>query len=112
MFLLFGWGKKTVKNYGDLFPMKCPQCNNTVYYKLIKLTTWFSVFFIPIIPYEKKNLLMCGVCNNSTQLKRGKLDQAKTLLLHTQAFQEDQIDSDTYYQHIQDANLFDKSASN
>jgi hypothetical protein len=28
----------------------------------LKVTTWFTLFFIPVIPYKRRYLLACPVC--------------------------------------------------
>lgn len=104
--IIFGWGKKTVKDHGDTFPMECGNCNNKVFFKLVSVKTWFTLFFIPIIPYESKNLLMCGVCKRGFELTNDKFDRAKTLSQHTISYKNKTIDSEEYKKHMEEANLF------
>ena len=70
MFIIWGFGKKTVKEFGELNESNCGYCNNNVRWKLVKITTWFTLFFIPIIPYHKEYLVVCPVCRNGKSLKK------------------------------------------
>lgn len=104
--IIFGWGKKTVKDYGDTLPLECGNCNNKVYYKLVTVTTWFTLFFVPIIPYDTKNLLMCGICKAGIELTREKFERAKTLAQQTIAFKNNEISNEEYKRRIEETNLF------
>ena len=60
IFILFGWGQRTKKLIEETYK-KCKYCHNgTLDYK--KITTWFTIFFIPLIPYKKEYYLMCNNC--------------------------------------------------
>jgi len=52
--IIFGWGHQTIKNIGPTFKNHCSHCNNEDYWTLTKYTTWFTLFFIPVIPYSIK----------------------------------------------------------
>ena len=69
MFFLFGWGHRTVKNFGQTLIQKCHICSHTSHFSLVKTTDWFTIFFIPLIPYETKNYLECPVCKNAFELE-------------------------------------------
>ena len=52
---------------------KCKYCHNgTLDYK--KITTWFTIFFIPLIPYKKEYYLMCNNCERGYELE-GELEK-------------------------------------
>ena len=40
----------------------------------MKLTTWFTLFFIPIIPYKRQYLLVCPICGQAQQVTREEFD--------------------------------------
>lgn len=75
--IIFGWGKRTVKHHGDTLPMTCRNCNNKVFYKLVEIKTWFTLFFIPVIPYSSKKVLMCDVCKSGMDLSTNGFKEAK-----------------------------------
>ena len=75
--LIFGWGRVTTKDYGEIEENVCPNCNNTVAFHLILRRTWFTLFFIPIIPYENNYFVMCPVCSRGTELVGETLQKVK-----------------------------------
>jgi hypothetical protein len=77
MFFIFGWGRQTIKNHGVVIKKHCSHCNNEDYWQLIKITTWFSLFFLPLIPYKNKYMLICPVCEYGIKLDSGQFDKYK-----------------------------------
>lgn len=77
--IIFGWGHQTIKNFGITFKNYCSSCNNEDYWQLLRITTWFTLFFIPIIPYKQKYFLMCPVCEKGIYLKGDKFDELRDL---------------------------------
>jgi len=61
MFLIFGWRKAT-KKLGDAAVYACPHCNNINMFKVWKVTSWFTLFFIPTIPYNNEYFFLCSIC--------------------------------------------------
>ena len=41
----------------------CRNCRAASNWSLIEYTSWFSLFFIPIIPYSRKEMLVCLLCD-------------------------------------------------
>ena len=74
MFLLFGFGKRTTKEYGKRPDEHCDRCGRITARRFIRVTAWFTLFFIPVIPYSVKYLLVCPVCNASRQVSRDELE--------------------------------------
>lgn len=68
--LIFGWGHRTTKQYGAFEQKNCSRCNNTKQWEYIHVRTWFTLFFIPIIPYESTYARICPVCGNHDILGR------------------------------------------
>lgn len=64
MFIIFGWGKVTSKTHGWTEAEYCEYCRNTPRHVLVEKRTWFTLFFIPIIPYEHKHLCLCPICHS------------------------------------------------
>ena len=52
----------------------CGRCNNRTARKIMKLTTWFTLFFIPIIPYRRQYLLVCPICGQAQQLTKAEFE--------------------------------------
>ncbi|MCL2400703.1 MAG: zinc ribbon domain-containing protein [Defluviitaleaceae bacterium] len=61
--IIFGWGHHKTEDCGNIQSTTvCMNCNNTVYRAVVKDTTYFTLFFIPLIPYDTKRLLICPIC--------------------------------------------------
>lgn len=96
MFIIFGWGKKTVQNYGSTFPMICGNCNNSVYSNLVQVRLWFTIFFIPIIPYKSKFHLICNTCSRGTELMGDDVKKAKHYNIITKSYINKEITEEKY----------------
>ncbi len=105
--LIFGWGKKTKKDHGATYPLECSNCNNSTFAQLVESKEWFTLFFIPIIPYNAKYFLLCKVCNYGVELKGPAVQRAKTLVLETKAFQANEISDEDYKTKLSEARLFE-----
>ena len=53
--IIFGWERTTTKNFGQF---RYVPCNLYKYegYSLIRIRTWFTLFFMPIIPSSTNHL--------------------------------------------------------
>lgn len=77
MFFIFGWGRQTVKNHGPVNVYHSNRCNNNGNWVLYSRKTWFTLFFIPVIPYSSEYLMLCPVCNHGVTLDKVKFDELK-----------------------------------
>ena len=68
MFIMFGWGKQTVKEFGSHDSRNCPRCNNRKPWIYRKYTTWFTLFFIPVIPYSSFYAKTCPICGHGEKM--------------------------------------------
>ncbi|MBI1332246.1 MAG: zinc-ribbon domain-containing protein [Armatimonadetes bacterium] len=64
MFFIFGWGRRTNKLRGTSANYTCSNCRNEVSFQLVETKKWYSLFFIPIIPYDSQNLMLCPICSS------------------------------------------------
>jgi len=80
MFILFGWGKRIYKKYGTTEKRKCQRCNNEEEWSIMSYSEWFTLFFIPVIPYSKKYFITCPICNVALELTREQFDGIKEQL--------------------------------
>lgn len=74
MLLLFGFGKKTVKDYGTKEVIHCKRCNNMKKWQYKKTITWFTLFFVPVIPYQTTYARVCPICGNSEKLTKDEFN--------------------------------------
>lgn len=79
MLFIFGWGKQTVKNHGPVYMYHCDNCNNDRNWLLYSRRTWFTLFFIPVIPYNKDNAILCPVCSHGSKLDDKQFEHMKAV---------------------------------
>lgn len=75
--IIFGWGHTKSKYHGHLPKYYCDHCKNEEYWELHEISKWFTLFFIPIFPYERKYLFLCPICNYGVNLEYNKFCELK-----------------------------------
>ena len=76
--IIFGWGKRTVKNFGKAFRQVCDHCHNEADWQLYQIRTWFTLFFIPVIPYQTERIVICPICSTGRKLQEAEFNQLKS----------------------------------
>jgi DNA-directed RNA polymerase subunit RPC12/RpoP len=111
MIFIFGWGRKTSKDFGPTLPMKCGNCNNSTYARLYHIKEWFTLFFIPVIPYKSQYLLICDVCNRGVEINGEDIESAKQLNGMTIQYLNKEISDEQYKSYIKKSNLLSDSTN-
>ena len=91
MIFIFGLGKITKRNYGSLHDKKCKFCQENNEYELLRTITWFTLFFIPIIPYRFMYYLVCPNCEHGYEITRDQFDSIRETGLGSNIHQKDRI---------------------
>ena len=73
--VIFGWGYQRQSSKILPFQGKCSSCNNTVDWYLVRVSTWFTLFFIPIFPYSRKAFVLCPICGSGIEIDRSFIKQ-------------------------------------
>jgi len=68
--IIYGWGKVTTSDKGQTESQICIRCSNRVKRRLLIARTWFTLYFIPLIPYENKYSLVCPICGHVENFSR------------------------------------------
>ena len=76
MFILFG-SKQTKKELALGRELLCPRCNNVSRWPVVQYTTWFSLFFVPVIPFRNQYFEMCPICKAGKKLTRQQAERWK-----------------------------------
>ena len=100
MFVLFGFGRRRVHDKGPVIACTCPRCHNEVTLALMHVTTWFTLFFIPVLPYSRKQFLSCPICAWSlpvTTAMEPALDEMATI---TRTWRDGGMDNADYARRI------------
>jgi hypothetical protein len=94
--VIFGWGRQTIKQIGVLFKQLCNHCHNEEYWILTKITTWFTLFFVPVFPYSIKYFLSCPVCKYGLTLDQKQIELFKPIAEANQLLVEGKITQEEY----------------
>ena len=94
--IIFGWGHQMIKNFGPTFRSLCDHCNNEEYWVLTRIMTWFTLFFIPIFPYEIKYFITCPICRYGVELNREQIDKIKPLAEANQLLVDGKMKKEEY----------------
>ena len=61
MLLLFGFGTKQ-KLLGAAGTRTCPRCHNTTQWTRVREFKQFTLFFIPVARWRRREFEVCGIC--------------------------------------------------
>lgn len=75
MFITWGFGKITRKVVGTVGSRTCNYCNTNSMWQLCIIRTWFTLFFIPIIPYSTKYCISCPNCQSYVALSKEEFEK-------------------------------------
>jgi hypothetical protein len=98
--IFFGWGRRTYHHAGPVLYQRCSNCKNANWFYLVVVRRWFTLFFIPLIPYERKHMLLCPVCNRGVSLAGAKLKQVKLLNQIAVLYTTNAISGDEYMRRL------------
>lgn len=101
---MFGWGHQMRKDFGMVTKLNCTHCNNDEYWHLLKSTNWFTLFFIPVIPYSSEKFLICPVCQYGITLDDKKFEELKPIAETNQLLIEGKITGVEYANRIRAIN--------
>jgi hypothetical protein len=64
MFFLFGLGTKR-QHLGPGETRTCPNCNNTTQWARVRQYEQFSLFFVPVARWKRRQMEVCGICGTT-----------------------------------------------
>jgi hypothetical protein len=74
MFLIFGL-KRLKRRLATVFAM-CGRCSTPAAQVVVRVNTWFSLFFIPVIPLGTRYISTCTLCGESVKIDKAQALQA------------------------------------
>lgn len=100
--IIFGWGHTRTKDYGGAYPIYCENCQNEVFYHISKIRDWFTLFFIPVIPYRKQYWLSCPVCGAGYELEgRRQRKKAVEMAKEAERFDKGEITQEEWLNSVE-----------
>ncbi|MBF4479169.1 hypothetical protein SAMN02745947_00649 [Rhodococcus rhodochrous J3] len=67
MFLLFGFGTKR-QNLGPGQDRTCPRCHNTTQWLRVREFKQFTLFFVPVARWGRRQSEQCGICGTAVEI--------------------------------------------
>ncbi|ANZ26861.1 MULTISPECIES: zinc-ribbon domain-containing protein [Rhodococcus] len=67
VFLLFGYGTKR-QHLGSGQTRTCPRCHNTTQWARIREFSQFTLFFVPVARWKRRQLEECGICGTAVEV--------------------------------------------
>lgn len=98
--IFFGWGHTTKKIFGPAFKQLCSHCHNEEYWILTRVRVWFTLFFIPLIPYENKYYLTCPICEYGLTLNSEQINSIRPIAEINQLLVDGSISKEEYQNRI------------
>jgi len=75
--ILFGLRAKR-RRLGTVFT-ECPQCHRACSQVIARSQRWFTLFFIPVIPFAATYLTVCSMCSGATKVDRDRAEHLSAL---------------------------------
>lgn len=79
MFFIIGWNHSSSTNYGNVEQQLCPHCDTKDFWRLERVSTYFTLFFIPIFPHETDYLYRCSTCDYGIGLTKSQFNDYKSI---------------------------------
>lgn len=99
--IIWGWGGR-VKDNGPVAPFLCSNCNNLRIFHWVHTNKNFKLYFVPIVPYDSKELLLCPTCQYGMQVSREHLPQVAAMQAYTEAFESGACSQEEYFDRAQE----------
>lgn len=76
--IIIGFGKVTVSDLGQVAQeQQCVWCSGQVCYRLVRARTWFSFFFVPVIPYRSEYRVVCPACSRGMAIRGSEVEAVR-----------------------------------
>jgi hypothetical protein len=70
--IIWGFGKVIKSIKGEVMEKDCQYCNTISMWRLSRNITWFTLYFIPIIPYRVTYCIECPRCGSYIEISKEK----------------------------------------
>jgi hypothetical protein len=78
--VLIIFGSRRLRKQLGMVMMLCSRCQRPSAHGIVRVHTWFTLFFIPVLPLAAKYSIICPMCGGAT-----KIDKAHALHLEAAA---------------------------
>lgn len=99
MIIFWRW-RQINKDIWPTYNLKCEHCNNESFFYIKRISTRFTLFFIPIFPYEWYYFLYCPTCEHWIKLSYSKAENLVDIAKLNNRFVNKEITKDDYLREI------------
>lgn len=99
MLLIFGM-RNRVHQHGPCVAATCPRCHNEVMLTYLVVTRWFTLFFIPLIPFGRRRMLVCPICSWQREVPAKLEALALEMIGITASWKAKQLDDTEYSRRV------------
>jgi hypothetical protein len=99
MLIIFGM-RNRAHQHGPCVAATCPRCHNEVVLAYLVVTRWFTLFFLPVIPFGRKRLLVCPICSWQREVDVKSEQLALEMIKITASWKAGQLSDDEYARRV------------
>jgi hypothetical protein len=105
MAIVYGTRRERSTDLGPLVPRRCGHCHAVEFWRLHYARTFFTLFWISVLPLQSPHWILCPACGTDFRLRGDGPRIAKQCLETTAKYVADQIDESEYWKTLTDAGL-------
>jgi tetratricopeptide (TPR) repeat protein len=68
------WGYRSRNKVMGQVKSVCPQCRREGFQTVVRSRRWFTLYFIPLIPFSKKSIARCNLCGFQYAMNNDQVD--------------------------------------
>jgi len=96
MVVIFGFGRGSPDDQGEVAPCVCPNCHNQVFLHHVRSKKSVRLYFVPVVPYGTENYLVCPVCSRGLQVGDAQLRHVRSMTAATASFRAGRLSQARY----------------
>jgi hypothetical protein len=99
MLIIFGM-RNRVHQHGPCVAASCPRCHNEVVLVYLIVTRWFTLFFIPVLPTQRRRMLVCPICSWKRDVPKESEHLAVEMIGITSQWKTHELDEAEYGRRV------------
>lgn len=68
--MLIIFGSRRMRKQLGIVMMLCQRCQRPSAHGIVRVHTWFTLFFIPVLPLTAKYYVVCPMCGGATKIDK------------------------------------------
>ena len=101
MVVIFGFGRGSPEDQGEVAPCVCPNCHNQVFLHRVRSKKSVRLYFVPVVPYGTDDYLVCPVCSRGLQVKDAQLRHVRSMSSATASFRAGRLPQARYMAQVE-----------